>query len=318
MNRIEKEEPRGKGDDKTAHRGQGSGRISVGAVAQVGALASAIVASACCWLPLLLIAFGVSGGALSATFEAWRPVFLPVTFALLAFAFNFTYRKPNAASTGGSAMAGKSCCAVPAGDVEVESCCPPENATGFTIKKFNKIILWGVTVFVVAFAFFPNYVGAVLGGSGNALAAREDLDKVAVSIEGMTCEACAVTIGKALRAVPGVADTEVSFEKGEALIGVPKGSKIPQPEILAAISGTGYSGHFVDQMHWELAVEGMTCQGCESLIASSLLETPGVQGVSVNHETGRATVTSNDALTEEALYKAVKTAGFILTTVIQK
>ena len=318
MNRIEKEEPRGKGAAEMAHQAQGSRRISVGAVAQVGALVSAIVASACCWLPLLLIGFGVSGGALSATFEAWRPVFLPVTFVLLAFAFYFTYRRPKAASTGGSATEGESCCVVPADDVEAASCCPPDNATGFTIKKFNKIILWVVTAFVVAFAFFPNYVGTVLGGSEYALAAREDLDKVAVNIEGMTCEACAVSIGKRLRAVPGVADTEVSFEKGEALIGVPKGAKMPQPEILAAISGAGYSGHFVDQVHWELAVEGMTCQGCESLIESSLLETPGVQGVSVNHETGRATVTTSDASTEEALNKAVKAAGFTVTTVTQK
>ena len=64
-------------------------RLDAGVIAQIGALASAVVASACCWLPLLLIAVGVSGGALAATFEAWRPVLLPVTFVLLGLAFYF-------------------------------------------------------------------------------------------------------------------------------------------------------------------------------------------------------------------------------------
>ena len=68
----------------------GTSRVDVGLLAQVGALASAIVASACCWLPLLLIAVGVSGSALSATFEAWRPVLLPLPFALLGLACCFT------------------------------------------------------------------------------------------------------------------------------------------------------------------------------------------------------------------------------------
>lgn len=73
-------------------------RMDAGALAQVGALISAVFASACCWLPLLLVAFGVSGGTLSAAFEAWRPVLLPVTFVLLAVAFYVTYRKPKAAA----------------------------------------------------------------------------------------------------------------------------------------------------------------------------------------------------------------------------
>ena len=75
-------------------------RIHAEVLAQAGALTSAVISSACCWLPLLLLAFGVSGGALSATFEAWRPVLLPVTFMLLGIAFFLTYRKPKKAAQG--------------------------------------------------------------------------------------------------------------------------------------------------------------------------------------------------------------------------
>lgn len=45
---------------------------------------SAVIASACCWLPLLLLAFGVSGVAVSATFEKMLWV---VTAIALAFVF---------------------------------------------------------------------------------------------------------------------------------------------------------------------------------------------------------------------------------------
>lgn len=106
----------------------GSSRVDAALVAQIGALASAVVASACCWLPLLLIAVGVSGTALSATFEAWRPVLLPVTFVLLGVASYFTYRKPKvlAATSAGTAPS-ESCCSVPKQGA-AEACCPPENA----------------------------------------------------------------------------------------------------------------------------------------------------------------------------------------------
>ncbi|MBI5814894.1 MAG: hypothetical protein HZB29_04710 [Nitrospinae bacterium] len=126
-----------------------------GTIAQAGALISAVLASACCWLPLSLIAFGVSGGTMAAKFEASRPVLLPVTFAMLGLAFFFTYRKPKivvAATSGGE-----------------ESCgCPAEHLKGFTIKRLNKIMLWVVTVFVLAFAFFPNYIGFLLARNGTA------------------------------------------------------------------------------------------------------------------------------------------------------
>src|SRR5262249_32687448 len=44
--------------------------------AALGSIGSAIVASACCWLPLLALALGLSAAGASAAFEASRPVFL--------------------------------------------------------------------------------------------------------------------------------------------------------------------------------------------------------------------------------------------------
>ncbi|HEY3326675.1 MAG TPA: mercury resistance system periplasmic binding protein MerP [Novimethylophilus sp.] len=41
---------------------------------------------------------------------------------------------------------------------------------------------------------------------------------VALSVPGMTCAACPITVKKALTKVEGVTKTEVSFEKREAIV----------------------------------------------------------------------------------------------------
>lgn len=62
----------------------------------------------------------------------------------------------------------------------------PAGAKGFTAKRLNKVMLWVVTAFVLAFAFFPNYGGFLIAGGGDTLAARDDLEKVVVKIDGMS------------------------------------------------------------------------------------------------------------------------------------
>lgn len=61
----------------------------------VGSVASALAASACCWLPLLLLAFGMSGAAVSAAFEKYRPFFAALTIGFLGAAF-YLLRRPRA------------------------------------------------------------------------------------------------------------------------------------------------------------------------------------------------------------------------------
>lgn len=214
----------------------------VGTIAQAGALAAAIFALACCWLPLLLIAFGISGGALAAGFEASRPVLLPLTFALLGLAFYFTYRKP-AAAVGGSGKAGTGddCCTVPGNDAGSESCCTPEKK-GFTIRKMNKVMLWPLTALVLAFAFFPNYVGFLLtSGAPPARTASPDLADVrwTLAISGMTCEGCAAHIEANLSKVPGVHQAAVKYEARNAVVSAD--SSVSEEALRAAVLKAGYT-----------------------------------------------------------------------------
>ena len=59
-----------------------------------------------------------------------------------------------------------------------------------------------------------------------------------LKIAGMTCDACAAHVKKALENVPGVRWAEVSYAQGNARVAVDAGAT---PEaLIAAVSGAGY------------------------------------------------------------------------------
>src|SRR6266568_780418 len=135
-----------------------------------GSVLAAITASLCCIGPLIAVLLGASGFAASAVFEQWRPVFLVVTFALLAFAWYLTYRKPKADCEEGSACATK------------------------PVSKWNKVVLWVATGVVLLTAAFPSLSSAILRGTkSNAPAiADENSAVLKVKIPSMDCAACAL------------------------------------------------------------------------------------------------------------------------------
>lgn len=56
-------------------------------------------------------------------------------------------------------------------------------------------------------------------------------------------------------------------------------------------------------------VEGMTCEHCVASVTEEISEVSGTQGVEVDLETGRVTVTGED-FTDSEIAAAVKEAGF--------
>lgn len=66
---------------------------------------------------------------------------------------------------------------------------------------------------IISFLVAP-LIGLVLFSS-SALAA---VKTVTLSVPGMYCEVCPITVKKALQKVPGVTKVDVSFEKKEAVV----------------------------------------------------------------------------------------------------
>ncbi len=205
-------------------------------IAKAGTLVSAIMASSCCWLPLVLLAVGVSGAGIASTLEAYRPLFMVVTFGFLGAAFYFTYRPRKAA-------AGHDCCSTEA--TRMDDCCAPTAKGRFNRVALNKAMLWGVTVMAVAFLFFPSYVGAIIGGDGKAV--TENMNRAVIHVDGMTCQGCAALVAKAIRTAPDVLAVEVDYEKGEAVVGTEICCPVPEKEILTAIQSAGFDGFVADE-----------------------------------------------------------------------
>ncbi|GIX05019.1 MAG: hypothetical protein KatS3mg114_0888 [Planctomycetaceae bacterium] len=211
-------------------------------IAKIGTVLSAILASSCCWLPLVLLAVGVSGAGVAATLEASRPILIVVTFGFLAAAFYFTYRPRKA-----TRVAAHACCAPEAmeGGESTAACWTESSKQRFRLMAVNKVMMWGVTVLAVAFLWFPSYLG-VLFGTGQGAAATETMNRSVVQIDGMTCEGCAATVAQAIRQVPGVLAVEVSYERHQAVVGTESCCAMPKDKILAVLQEAGYRGTFVE------------------------------------------------------------------------
>lgn len=101
--------------------------------AVVGSVVAAVVASACCFGPVLFTALGAGAlGAASTRLEPYRPWLLTLTSVLLGMAFLATYRRQPAECSDGT--------------------CAPSS------RRNAKIVLWVAVVFVGLLATFPYYV----------------------------------------------------------------------------------------------------------------------------------------------------------------
>lgn len=183
-----------------------------------GSILAAVTASLCCIGPLVAVALGAGGFAASAVFEKWRPVFLGVTFALIALAWYFTYRKPKAVCEEGSICATK------------------------PVSKLNKVVLWFATGVVLVTAAFPSLSSAILRGTqSNAPIAVTDANSAVlkVKIPSMDCAACALNIQTILKKQAGVQQAQVNFDTKEAAVQY-DATKITPEKIITAIDQTGF------------------------------------------------------------------------------
>ncbi len=158
-----------------------------------GSVVAAVLSSACCWLPLLLLAFGASAAGVSAFFEQWRPAFLVLAVALLGAGFYVVYFRKASCAKG-------ACETMPRSP-----------------RVFSRALLWVAALLVALFAMFPNYAGAIArtfyGSRGTdksaTIVAGATLHRFRV--EGMTCEACAVTLEADLVKLDGVSSARVDY-----------------------------------------------------------------------------------------------------------
>jgi copper chaperone CopZ len=224
---------------KAELNGTTPGRSRAETISKVGAVLSAIMASACCWLPLVLLACGASGAGIAGALDAYRPVFITLAVAFLAAAFYFTYRPRKVAS--GS----EDCCAT------AHDCCAAPNPASkcrFNMMTLNKVMLWVVTVLAVAFLFFPQYMRFFLaeGGCGGPTTDNPLVRTTTFSVEGMTCEACAALVERAVKDVPGVLSIKVDYGRKRVVVSSEACCPAPTEAVLDALRAAGYRAMVVE------------------------------------------------------------------------
>jgi len=188
-----------------------------GLIAAAGSVLAALIASACCWLPLLLLAFGVSAAGISAQFEAVRPYFLGGAAVLLASGFYFAYFRKQTCAPGGG-------------------CAPPSKK----FLRFNRAMLWVAAALVLVVGLFPNYVGLIVSSGEASPPNSLSTEKATVRIEGMTCEACTVHVKRELLSVAGVAGASVNYSDGRATVFFESGTPPEHAQLVEAIERAGY------------------------------------------------------------------------------
>ena len=191
-----------------------------GMLAAAGAVGSAIASSACCWVPLALIGFGVSAGGISGWMAKYRLLFIGAAAMMLATGFYFVYFRPAVCAAG-------------------SECAAPRSG----LRRFNRVMIWVATGLVIVTATFPNTIGYLLGDSATAETAipAAEVITVTLAVEGMTCDACAVVLRTALAKVPGVLDARVSYPDRQAVISIDSAVLSGNEPLVEAVRSAGYS-----------------------------------------------------------------------------
>ncbi len=130
------------------------------------------------------------------------------------------------------------------------------------------------------------------------------------TVTGMTCASCSAAVSRSLKKVAGVhnADVNLATEK----VTVHFDQEIDFETLRKAVDKAGYGLQEIQTLrHVTLDIEGMTCASCSAAIERTLKKQRGVQSISVNLATNKATLSYDPSLIKMSGIKtAVDKAGY--------
>ncbi|MCK3903992.1 heavy metal translocating P-type ATPase [Streptococcus suis] len=137
------------------------------------------------------------------------------------------------------------------------------------------------------------------------------MQKESISVSGMTCASCAMTVEKAVGKLTGVEKASVNLATEKLSVSFDE-NVLSLSDIGQAVEKAGYG--LVRNLTTETyAIEGMTCASCAMTVEKALGKLEGVEEVSVNLATEKATLRYNrDLQNPTSLVKAVEEAGYQL------
>lgn len=197
---------------------------------QLGALFGASLATACCWVPLSLAVAGITVAGLSQTLEQLAPFFYVLTAVLILYSFwlGFLRKAPECGACEDDAPA---------------SIATPRQARIFFVAHLALVgLILAVPAFMTMAASSPT--------EAMEIPAEDDVlvSAVDLSIGGMDCGGCALTIERALRNLTGVESVRVDFPAARAHVTF-QGSLITADALAYHTAGLGYEVTPADCAH---------------------------------------------------------------------
>ncbi|HWQ66779.1 MAG TPA: heavy metal translocating P-type ATPase [Methanospirillum sp.] len=135
----------------------------------------------------------------------------------------------------------------------------------------------------------------------------DETEKVELTISGMHCASCAISLEKGLAGADGVKNVTVNFGTGKAVV-----EYDPATSDLTRLSSVvEQSGYAVISEQVTIRVGGMTCAVCVQTIENSLKGLKGIIAASVSLATERAYVTYNPSqVSLQMMRDAIVDAGY--------
>ncbi|XP_071919778.1 probable copper-transporting ATPase HMA5 isoform X3 [Coffea arabica] len=146
---------------------------------------------------------------------------------------------------------------------------------------------------------------------------QESETKALFSVIGMTCSACAGSVEKAIKRLPGIKEVAVDVLKDRTQV-IFSPSSVNEETIRQTIEDIGFKATLIEETANEkciwvcrIRIVGMACTSCSGAVESVLKLVPGVQRAQVALATGEAEVKCDHKLLScKELLQAIDDIGF--------
>jgi len=179
-------------------------------------IVAAIAASSCCIPPVIAAIAGVGGVSSNLSWmEPLRPYLIGLAILAIGFAW-YSHLKPK---------------------VDDECGCTPEKPKFFQRRGF----LIGMTLFASISITFPYYSHYLIPDNKKEtlISSQENLQKIEIQVNGMTCEACQTHVDHAVNELSGIVSVHSSYSNGNAIVEFDK-TQTTVKAIQDAVNSTGY------------------------------------------------------------------------------
>ncbi|XP_049513865.1 copper-transporting ATPase 2-like isoform X4 [Dermacentor silvarum] len=139
---------------------------------------------------------------------------------------------------------------------------------------------------------------------------------VTLSVEGVACNLCVISVERVLSAKPGVKSVSVSLEEQKVLVDFCS-YEVRAYDLCRAVCNAGYSATIIseqgppDLVSALFSITGMTCMSCVTSLEGLLSRTEGVEGVKVSLQQGTAAVVYiSSLLTCQKIVEIISDSGY--------